>query len=167
MIDFSNKDNIKIAVMVGLAVVLLIVIAKRFSGSGTDEQPVSAVAGHQQIVMPQSQTVKRQYSKAAVNKAAVPKSVKYNNSEAPPFLTRDLFNSRNWDVRPKREADQKDPGLKLNATITDDGDPLAIIGDEVLGIGDSVKGFKVTAIRNHEAVLSGDGKHYTLRMTEE
>jgi hypothetical protein len=168
MIDFSNKENIKIAVMVGLALVLIIVIAKRFSNSGTDE-PVSAVAGHEQIEMHEQQNVKRQYSKAPFKKTAMKsENIKLFNSEAPPFLTRDLFNSRIRDIIPKREKEQvKEVPLELTATIIDGNGELAIIGDEVLGIGDEVKGFTIKEVRNNEVLLARDGDLYTLGVKDE
>lgn len=169
MIDFSKKENIKIAVMLGLAVVLVIVLVKRFSGGRADEQPFSAEAGHEQIVMPQLQKVKRDYNKATVKRAAVNwKNMKSYSPKAPPFLTRDIFNSRNRDISPKRKAERvKEVPLELTATIVDDQSALAIIGSEVLVTGDTVKGFRVTAIKNNEVVLSKGKRRYVLRISEE
>ncbi len=58
-------------------------------------------------------------------------------------------------------------GLKLKATVIDKSGSLAIIGDSVVSVGESVKGFKVTAIMSNEVMLSGAGKNHILRMSAE
>ncbi len=91
-----------------------------------------------------------------------------DNLKPPSSLKRDLFSSGRSMDKVKRNPDKKElKNLELKATIIDGQDPLAIIGDEVLGIGGSVEGLKVTAIKNNEVTLSKGGSQYILRMKKE
>ncbi len=86
---------------------------------------------------------------------------------APPYLTRDLFSAGYLKHKYRGIPGEIGNSLKLKATIIDGLDPLAIIGDEVLGIGEFVNGLEVTDIKSNEVILSKGGNKYRLRMAGE
>lgn len=86
---------------------------------------------------------------------------------APPYLTRDLFSSGYLKHKSRGIPRETGKGLKLKATIIDGRNPLAIIGDEVLGIGEFLNGLEVTDIKNNEVILSKGENKYRLRMDGE
>ena len=159
----SNKENIKLLLIIPLSILLIFVLKHRMSGGKDAEKSGASPEIHRSspaaTVHARDTSWKRE--------AGGTRSMKNYALKAPPSLKRNIFAFRISKNNSIREEEQKDSGLKLNATITDDRAPLAIIGSEVLGIGDMVKGFKVTEIKNDEAVLLKDGIHYTLRMVEE
>jgi len=86
----------------------------------------------------------------------------------PPSLKRDIFSAGKWWQNPRLKSEKMGEGkLQLKATIIDDQGTIAIIDDEVLGVGESVKGLKITAIKNNEVLLSKGRQRYILRMNEE
>lgn len=164
---FAKGDNIKLLLVVLLSVVLIVVLKIRMSGGQDTEMSASP----SEIYNTSAETLASREQLFA-DKTLKPASRGSEHLEPsalkpPPFLKRDIFSFGTARNSLKREADQSAPLLKLNATITDNGKPLAIIENEVLEIGDFVKGLKVTAIRDHEAELYGDGKHYTLKMIKD
>ncbi len=100
-------------------------------------------------------------------KSSNAKTIKYDNLQPPPYLTRDIFSFRNSGDNSIRSSDGIIPdNLELNATIIDDGEPLAIIGNKVMGIGEFVNGLEVREIKNNEVVLAKGEQKYILRMIQ-
>ena len=163
----SNKENLKILFMIGMAIVLVFVLKNRFSEKTANTSGSSSTHYDTGMGSLTQNSARRDNSRMAEKAPARLKQVMLHGLKAPISLKRDIFSYRISKNSSKREEAQKDSGLKLNATITDGSEPLAIIGNEVLGIGESVNGFEIRAIKNNEAVLLRDGKHYTLRIIEE
>jgi hypothetical protein len=164
----SNKENIKILFMIGMAILLIVVLKHRFSGNSAKTSDSSAVS-HETVMKAQTQDGTGGFDKRIQDKApARSQTVKFNGLKSPPFLKRDLFYSGNPEIMPIRKAGQMERNnLELTATIIDDQGALAIIGNEVLGMGEMIKGFRVTAIKNNEVILSKGEKQHVLRVSEE
>jgi len=162
----SNKENIKILFMIGMAIVLVFVLKNRFGGTEAENSDSSA-ASYENRMEPQTEIAMGGYDKRIPKKApARSKAMKFKSPEPPPFLKRDLFSSRYSGLNPIRKSEEtEEVNLELKATIIDGRDPLAIIGNEVLGLGEFIKGAEVIAIKNNVAILSRDGKQYVLKMT--
>jgi hypothetical protein len=160
---FLKKDNIQLLLVVVLSIVLIVVFKNRMSGGKDIEKAAASPVTHNTA----PGTPVTVQDKALKSEAVDSKSLKASELKAPPSMKRDIFSFRISENSSKREVVKSGPDLKLNATITDDGEPLAIIGSEVLGIGEMVKGFTVITINNNEAVLLRNGKHYTLRMIDQ
>lgn len=56
-------------------------------------------------------------------------------------------------VAPKPEP----PRLELRATLVSQRQPLAVVGEEVLGIGDETQGYRLVSVEEGEAVFFGHG----------
>jgi hypothetical protein len=56
--------------------------------------------------------------------------------------------------------------LKLEATLTG-GAPVAVINNQPLMIGQSIRGYKLREIRDQEAVLTKDGKDIVLKISQD
>jgi hypothetical protein len=163
----SKKENIKMMVMAGLAVFLIVFLIHRFSGGNDMNTSASSEAIYENSIESQTQLTKR-FNDEKIIKHSLSKTMEFDNMKPPPSITRDIFSYSNAKNKPKRYAEEmvmKD--LTLQATIIDDQEPLAIIDNEVLGIGDFVKGFEVTAIKDNEVMLFEDGKNHILMMIKE
>jgi hypothetical protein len=57
--------------------------------------------------------------------------------------------------------------LALKAIFLDDQNPLAIINDKVVRMGESIEGAKVLEIRENEVVLSNGKQVSTLKLNKE
>ncbi|MBI5740453.1 MAG: hypothetical protein HZA16_07000 [Nitrospirae bacterium] len=151
----------KIIIMAGLAVVLVFVLAHRFfSGQGKDDEAHASPAHEDGM---NSETP------AAALKSSLDdlKTAEFDD-EAPPSLGRDIFSSGDTVYGPTEQAEEAEyETLQLKATIIDDQGALAIIDDEVMRIGQSIKGLQVRTIKNNEVILSRGEKNYTMKVTEE
>ena len=164
----SNKENIKILIMIGMAIILIVVLKNRFGETSAEKSDSSAV-GHETGMEAQNQAGTLAYDKRIPEKTpARSQKVKFNRFKQPPFLKRDLFSSGNPVFKPIRKTEQMDgSNLELTATIIDGQGALAIIGNEVLGMGEMVNGLRVTAIKKNEVILSKGKKQHVLRIKEE
>ena len=164
----SNKENVKIVIMIGMAIILLVILKNRFAEKTVHTSDTSA-AGYETKLASLSQDAAQRYNAripaktpARLNKGMV------QGLKPPPFLKRDLFSSRNIGTNPTRKAEHvEEVNLQLTATIVDGQGALAIIGNEVLGMGDMIQGFRVTAIQKNEVILTKGKKQYLLRIKEE
>ena len=164
----SNKENIKILIMIGMAIILMVILKIRFSGKAVHISDSSAAGNEAGIESLTQDSAGGNNSRIPEQAPARSQKVIFHSPKPPPFLKRDLFSSRNPGTNPKRKAEQtKEVNLELTATIIDGQGALAIIGNEVLGMGDTVKGLRVTAIRKNEVVLSKGKRQYILRIKEE
>ncbi len=164
----SNKENIKIICMVGLAIVLVVVLIHRFSAKAVNTSD-SPAAEYQRGMEPLTGNSAREYKTRMPERTpSRSKKVMFNGVKPPALLKRDLFASRNTGNSPKRTTEQIEAvHLELTATIIDGAGALAIIGNEVLGMGDRVKGMRVTAIKENEVTLSKGKRQYVLRIKDE
>ena len=164
----SNKENIKLLIMIGMAIILLIILKIRF-GAKAVHTPDTSSAHYETGTASITQDAVRGYIKRIPEKApARSEKVMYHGLKPPPFLKRDLFFSRTTGTKPNRKAEHmEEVNLKLTATIIDGQGALAIIGNEVLGMGEMVEGLRVTSIKNNEVILSKGKRRYVLRITEE
>ena len=165
---FSKKDNIKLVFVAVLSIVLIVVLKAGMSGGKDAESSAASPEIYNTAEGTPAPFIKQtRVDRPLKRKSGKSKTLDASTLKAPPSLKRDIFSFRLSKNSSKREEVRRGPDLELNATITDERQPLAIIGSEVLGIGDVVKGYTLTEIKNHEAVLSRDGEHYTLRMLKE
>jgi hypothetical protein len=161
----SNKDNIKILFMIGMAIILIFVLIHRFGGNGTQTSDAS-MAPHKTGIDSQAQASVPKYIQTMPYKKRSEKMVSYGQ-KPPPFLKRDLFFSRKIRNNPIRNGEREELNLELTATIIDSQGAVAIIGNEVLGMGEIVEGLRVTSIKNNEVILSKGKAQYVLRIKEE
>jgi hypothetical protein len=66
-------------------------------------------------------------------------------------------------VVPPARAATPDPGPRLQAISERDGQPIAIINDHLVRVGDEVDGIRVIAIRVDEVDVEVRGRRTTLR----
>ncbi len=162
----TKKENVKIIFMLGLAVILLIALQHLFSRGKETHKADSSEAMYENRMESQTQAAKRIKDEKML-KSSNAKTIKYDNLQPPPYLTRDIFSFRNSGDNSIRSSDGIIPdNLELNATIIDDGEPLAIIGNKVMGIGEFVNGLEVREIKNNEVVLAKGEQKYILRMIQ-
>lgn len=164
----SKKENIKILFMIAMAIVLVVILKNRFGAQAVHTSD-SSVAGYEaEKETPALDSVKVDNKRMPERTPARTKNVIYQGLKPPPFLKRDLFASRKPVTIPKRKAEPVEKvNLKLTATIIDSQGALAIIGNEVFGMGDMVQGLRVTSIKNNEVVLSKGRKQHVIRIEEE
>jgi len=164
----SNKENIKILFMIGMAIILLVILKIRFGGKAVHTSG-SSVAGYEaEMKTPVQDSVRVDNKKMPERAPARAENVMYRGPKPPPFLKRDLFTSRNPVTKPKRKTGKVEKvNLELTATIIDGQGALAIIGNEVFGMGDMVQGLRVTSIKKNEVVLSKGKRQHVLRLKEE
>ena len=154
--------------MIGMAIVLVVVLKNRFSGKGVNTSGSSEARYEREMEPRNQESVKRRNRRIGGKAQARLKKVEFNAVKPPAFLKRDLFSSRNPGNTPKRMAEQIEKvNLELTATIIDGTGALAIIGNEVLGMGDMIKGLRVTAIKANEVILSKGKRQYVLRIKDE
>ena len=164
----SNKENIKLAIMIGMAIIFVFVLKSRFSGKAVITSDSSVLSNETQIESLHQDSVRGYNTRMQEKTPARLKEMNDHDLKPPPFLKRDLFSSRNPEIKPKREAAQMEAAnLELTATIIDDQGALAIIGNEVLGIGEMLMGLRITAIKNNEVILSKGKSQHVLRIKEE
>jgi len=158
----SGKDNIKIIIMAGLAVVLIFILAHRFFGGQGENDAASAAHTHEDSLKSDTLTAALKLSPANS------KPPEFGGLEPPPFLGRDIFSSGDTVYNRKGKAGETEyEGLQLKATIIDDRGALAIIDDDVLRIGEFIKGLQVRTIKNNEVMLSRGEKNYTMSVIKE
>jgi hypothetical protein len=164
----SNKENIKILIMIGMAIILLIILKIRF-GAKADHTPDASAARYETGTESLTRDSVREYIKRIPEKPpARSEKVMSHGLKPPPFLKRDIFFSRTTGTELTRKAEHVDEvKLELTATIIDGQGALAIIGNEVLGMGEVVKGLRVTSIKNNEVTLTRGKRQYVLRIKEE
>jgi len=164
----SNKENIKLVVMIGMAIVLLVILKIRFSEKAVPASDSSAVRYETGIESLPQDSVRVDNRRMPERAPAQSENVMFQNPKPPPSLKRDLFSSRNPGTKPKRKAGQVEKAnLELTATIIDGQGALAIIGNDVFGMGDMVQGLRVTSIKNNEVILSKGKKQHVIRIKEE
>jgi hypothetical protein len=164
----SNKENIKLAVMIGMDIIFVFVLKSRFSGKAVITSDSAAISKETEMESLSQDSVRGHNTRVQEKEPAQLTAVTVHDLKPPPFLKRDLFSSRNPEIKPKREAAQMEAAnLELTATIIDDQGALAIIGNEVLGIGEMVMGLHITAIKNNEVILSKGKRQHVLRIKEE
>jgi hypothetical protein len=163
----SNKENIKILVMIGMAIILMVILKISFGGKAVQTSDSSA-AHYETGTESLTQDSAREYIKRIPETApARSKKLMFRGLKPPPFLKRDLFFSRTTGTKPTRKAEHvEEVKLELTATIIDGQGALAIIGNEVLGMGEVIKGLRVTSIKKNEVILSKGKKQYVLRIKE-
>lgn len=160
---FSKSDNMKIVLVAALSLVLVVVLMMRMSGDKDAEKPATPAETYNTAAETPAPFQKQTRDDNA-NRRVEP--MKADTMKPPLFLKRDLFSYRMSKNSSKRDEGGSAPDLELNATITDDGEPLAIIGNEVFGTGEMVKGFRVTQIKNNEVILSKENRQYVIRISE-
>ncbi len=77
---------------------------------------------------------------------------------------------KDWDRNPfmlRRELSLGGEGLALGGILWDPQNPLAVINDEVLGVGEEVNGLRVIKISETEVLLEDDGREFTLKLASE
>ena len=161
----SDKENLKIVFMVIMAIVLVFILKIRFSGKG---EVSSATAQEENIIMP-TQAADSNIIQRKVTRTPAPRGSRvFQTAKAPPFLERDLFSSRISASVPKRKGEHVEQvELELTATIIDSQGALAIIGNDVLAIGDMVQGYQVTSIKKNAVLLSKGKRQHELRIKED
>jgi hypothetical protein len=164
----SNKENLKIVIMIAMAIILLVILKNRFTEKAVHTSDASA-AGYETASASLSQDAARGYkARIPAKRPARPNKGMVQGLKPPPFLKRDLFASRKPGTNPTRMAEHvEEVNLELTATLIDGQGALAIIGNEVLGMGEMIQGFRVTAIKKNEVILSKGTKQYVLRIKEE
>ena len=97
--------------------------------------------------------------------------------ELPDHLERDIFRFQNEGApagQPARAAEQKKgapskkgiPRFKLEATLTGDN-PVAVINNQPLMVGQSISGYRLREIGDRQAVLTRDGQDIILEIAGE
>jgi len=164
----SNKENIKILFMIGMAIILLVILKIRFGGKAVHTSGPSVAGYEAEMKTPVQDSVRVDNKKMPERAPARTENVMFRGPKPPPFLKRDLFTSRNPVTKPKRKTGKVEKvNLELTATIIDDQGALAIIGNDVFGMGDMVQGLRVTSIKKNEVILSKGKKQHVLRLKEE
>jgi len=155
----SNKNNLKIVIMAGLAILLIFVLKYRFfQGQEAGDQAAST----------QTHDSSLEYETRAANLESDPTIMEFDDLKPPPSLETDIFSSGNAEYNPGEEAKEMEVDkLELRATIIDDQGALAIIDDDVLRIGEFIKGLQVRTIKNNEVMLSRGEKNYTMSVIKE
>lgn len=163
----SNKENIKILVMIGMAIILVVILKIRF-GEKAVHIPDTSAAHYKTGTELQTKDSVREYSKTIHERPpARSEKVVFHDLKPPPSLKRDLFFSRKPGTKPiGKEEHVEEVKLELTATIIDGQGALAIIGNEVLGMGEVIEGLRVTSIKKNEVVLSKGKRQYVLRIRE-
>lgn len=162
---YSNKESIKVVIMLMLALVLAVVLYHRFSDKDAGDLTYLSSVAHETEV----QALSSDESGDRLHRSSeglVPG--RSRSITAPPALDRDIFSFRILGESSivdagRSAADQ----FELNATLIDAGEPLAIIDGEVLGVGATVRGYEVGEIRDGEVSLMKSKHKYIIKMKEE
>jgi hypothetical protein len=170
---YLKKENVEMFLVVGLAMVLLVMLKVRFFGDASrgsskaarPEPAMSEVQSEPTVSGSPAITAPRRQARSAGKTSVKP-------TDIPPFLSRDLFASLNpaygvLELHKLKGAGGGRQGLVLQAIFVDSQRPLAIINDEVVGIGDPAGNAKVIAIGSDTVALSVGGREKILRMNEE
>ena len=56
--------------------------------------------------------------------------------------------------------------LKLTATLVSNSTPLIIVGGEMLGIGETIAGYRLVAVKEGIAVFDRDGERHTVSLVD-
>lgn len=154
----SKRDNIKIVLVLVLSLVLIVVLKIRMSGGKDADKSATSPETYKTAAETHADMALKQEPVGA-------RPMTDDTLKPPPFLKRDLFSYRNPGTNPTRKAEQmEEENLELTATIINGQSAIAIIGNKVLGIGESVNGFEVRAIKNNEVTLVKGEKKYIMRM---
>ena len=75
--------------------------------------------------------------------------------------------SKNGLILIPKEFDRS--GMSLRGIIYSDGDSLAVIGDEILGVGDAIGEYEIVAIgeKTVRLIKKDGGEGFTLKLEEE
>ncbi len=171
--SYLKKEKIEMFLVVALAMVLLVVLKIRFFGDAS-EVPVKAGAPRATMSEVSNDTPVADGPAIAVSTPRGQRAVRRaaSSSDIPPSLSRDLFASLNPAYRALepgklRGAGGRRAGRALQAIFEDTRRPLAIINEEVVGVGDQVGSARVVTIEKDSVVISVGGREKTLRMDDE
>ncbi len=166
---FFRKEWIETGLVVVLLIIFLWVLKVRFAGR--EGPPPRAAATRTTETEFDPDRLLRVGGKSpelnrTVGDAASPVDKRI---QVPSCLTRDPFAPVNPTYDPlRREGSPSDHDpLVLNGVLMDSENPLAVIGKEVVGVGDPVPGGTVVSIRRNEVVLSMRGKERVLKMKQD
>jgi len=142
-----------------LTVFLLLALKARFAGKES-LAPTVTTAGPAVAAVPATK-VPEEVSKPAVPAPAG--KIPMEGKKHPSVLLRDLF----APVNPADEwlvfgGDRGGDGLVLQAILMDAEAPLAIVTDQVVGVGETIGGATVESIGKNEVVLVSGKKRQTL-----
>lgn len=154
--------------MIFMAIVLVVILKIRFAGTSEhSEVSPSAAQKIEVTAIPQSPSSDISRNKMVRSPVQTGRGT-FQGTKAPPLLERDLFSSSKSPSVPTRKGEHAEQvELELTATIIDSQGALAIIGDDVLAIGDMVQGLQVTSIKKNEVVLSKGNKQYIFKLNED
>lgn len=86
-----------------------------------------------------------------------------------PFNRPDILKPKPAAQQPSRQAEPlpQQVSLELTATLVSESTPMVVVDGKLLGIGESIKGFRLIAVTEGGAVFARQGKKYSLTVAEE
>lgn len=130
----EKKDKIQLGIT-GVLVIILLFFLMRAPGKGKRPAPVKAkeLATDQNVKEPGLYTRLEQEIKKMDFK-------------------RDPFSKQSFS------DPEESQGLYLSGILWDEGNPTAIINDEIVAVGGKINGKKIVAIRKNKVILEADGQ---------
>lgn len=170
----SNKENIKVLLVGGLAVILIIIVKIQFFGGAEINQPLPSSSSYTNITTSHLQDSEHDKDEITYNVSHIKSLPGSAQIQPPSSISRDIFSPGNHanktekTIPPSKKTRERKlaRSLALKGTIMDNQGSLAIINDETLAIGESIKGFVVTAIDDNKVIVSLNGRQTTLRIKE-
>ncbi len=171
----KKNERIKIYITIGLALIMAVLCYFRFiHKKGTrDEKKIPYNPSVAELDVPKVKTkmMKTNYWR------------KQPQDESLPKLERDIFvnvnslnNAKNEFLKSSSEktesgivtirSPQLDPGLELTGTIVGGENPIAIINDQFVRVGDLIDEYKLVSIKKEEVILDMDGRTIKVEMLQ-
>ena len=86
-----------------------------------------------------------------------------------PFSRPDILKPKPAVQQTSRQAEPllQQVDLELTVTLVSESGPMVVVDGELLGIGESIKGFELISVTEGGAVFARQGKKYSLTVAEE
>lgn len=162
----KKNERIKIYISIGLALIMAVLCYFQFiHKKGTrDEKEIPYNPPVVELDVPEVKTkmMETNYWRKQPQDESLPKlkrdifvNVKYLNNTKNEFFKSDIVAIR---------SPQLDAGLKLTGTIVGGENPIAIINDQFVRVGDLIDEYKLVSIEKKEVILDMDGRTVKVEM---
>ncbi len=157
----KKSDRIKIYIVIGLALVMVVLCYFRFihkkATPDKGHTPFTRPVARLDVPAPETKNLKNDYW------------YKRSMDESLRTLKRDIFaplkflkETENWSVASR--SPKPASTLKLRGTIVGGGNPIAIINDQFVRIGDWIDEYKLVKIGKKEVLLASGNKKIKVEM---
>ncbi len=166
---FMNRKNIEMMAVIGLSLVLALVLKNRFMGHNTVTRSSSPTASSGLLLDSKPHPIEQgNVQPPGRPEKLAADELSSSSHPSPASLRRDLFSPVNAAYDPLNLLKKGGARtLALKAIFLDSQNPLAIINDKVVRMGESIDGAKVLEIRENEVVLSNGKQVSTLKLNKE